>query len=87
MKLELNNENGDFQARCGTIAICSRGCIGLITNDVPQEIVYSDGTKDMAWIGIHLTDKVGVIGAPWSSRMPKVIGYINGNNIILPVRY
>lgn len=63
------------EIRKGTIAICSLGCIGLITKDEPQEVKYSDGNKGVAYVGIHLTDKVSPIGSPWSSRSPKVLVY------------
>ena len=29
----------------GDIAICGIGCIGLITEDAPREVTYSDGNK------------------------------------------
>lgn len=52
------------------IARCSLGSLGLITEDEPKEIVYPDGNKGFAYVGIHLTDKVAPIGSPWSSRTP-----------------
>jgi len=41
----------------GVIAICSRGYIGLITEDEPKEVHYPDGNTGVAWVGIQLTDK------------------------------
>lgn len=58
----------------GDIAKCSRGMFGLITCDEPQPVNYGDGNKGVAWTGIHLT---GDIGAPWSSRTPKVVSHIS----------
>jgi len=58
----------------GSLAICSLGCLGLITADEPQEITYPDGNKGVAYVGIHLSDKVAPVGSPWSSRNPRVIG-------------
>lgn len=60
----------------GAIAFCDIGYLGLITEDVKQEIVYRDGNTGMVYIGIHLTDKVTKIGSLWSSRNPKVVCYI-----------
>jgi hypothetical protein len=62
--------------RKGSLAICSLGCLGLITEDSPREVVYKDGNKGVAWVGIHLTDKIAPIGSPWSSRNPKIVGHI-----------
>ena len=63
------------EIRKGTLAICGIGCLGLITEDEPQTICYDDGTKSMAWVGIHLTDKVCKIGDRWSSRIPIIVGH------------
>ena len=75
--------------RKGSLALCGLKCLGLITEDKPQEITYQDGNTGKAYVGIHLTDKVTEIGKPWSSRTPVVIGHINDlvidgvfNNII-----
>jgi len=58
----------------GSIAYCGYGCIGLIMEDEPQEVTYSDGTKGVAYVGIHITDnKYAKFGDPWSSRNPRVI--------------
>jgi hypothetical protein len=27
----------------------------------------------MAYVGIHLTDKVAPVGSPWSSRTPRIV--------------
>lgn len=63
------------EIRKGTLAICGIGCLGLITEDEPREITYNDGNKSVAWVGIHLTDKVCAIGGAWSSRHPIVVGH------------
>lgn len=60
----------------GTIALCGIGTIGLITEDQPKEINYPDGNTGLAYVGIHLTDKVTEIGAPWSSRKPIILGHV-----------
>jgi hypothetical protein len=60
----------------GTLAFCSLGTLGLITEDKPKNIIYPDGNKAKAYIGIHLTDKMSKIGSPWSSRKPKVVAHI-----------
>jgi hypothetical protein len=57
----------------GSIAICGIGTLGLITEDSPLEIEYPDGNKGVAYVGIHLTDKVCPIGSRWSSKNPLVI--------------
>ena len=61
----------------GDIALCGLNTIGLITIDEPIAVIYSDGNKAFAFVGIHLTDKIAPIGSRWSSRMPVVIGNIN----------
>ncbi len=58
----------------GTIAICSRGILGLITSDGVEEVTYPDGTKGMAFTGIKLSGPD--VGKPWSSRQPKVVAYV-----------
>ena len=81
--------------RRGDIAICSRGCVGLITADMPKWITYKkcdycigaisgadiDGAckceTGYAFVGVHLTNKIAAIGAPWSSRNPCVVGHID----------
>jgi hypothetical protein len=55
----------------GTIAICSRGRKGLVTSDGQVEVSYEDGTKGMAWTGVHLGP--AVLGQPWSSRKPTAL--------------
>jgi len=67
----------------GDLAVCSRGYLGLITSEGPEEVSYPDGTRGQAWTGIHLTWYRGLEyqhtnpGDPWSSRTPTVVGYIN----------
>jgi hypothetical protein len=58
----------------GMVAICSMGFPGLILSDKPEEIKYPDGNKGVAWTGIHLSQSK--FGQPWSSRNPKIIGFI-----------
>jgi hypothetical protein len=64
----------------GDIAKCSQKCIGLITCDEPQQVTYGDGSTGSAWVGVHWHNRpeLGIlIGDPWSSRNPKVIGHID----------
>jgi len=65
----------------GDIGVCSAGALGLITQDGKQPVLYGDGNKDIAYVGIHLTDKIAPIGSPWSSRNPIVIGHISADLI------
>ncbi len=58
----------------GTIAICSRGILGLITSDGVEEVTYPDGTKGQAYTGIKLSGPD--VGEPWSSRTPKVVAFV-----------
>jgi hypothetical protein len=66
----------DMTPKKGSLALCSLNSLGLITSDAPQEIVYPDGKKGTAWVGIHLTDAVAPIGSAWCSRSPFVVGEI-----------
>jgi hypothetical protein len=67
----------------GDIAVCGLGCLGLITNDSMQEIIYKDGNRGMAYIGIHLTNKIVPMGAEWSSRNPVIVGHIDDINTFM----
>ncbi|MFZ2051450.1 MAG: hypothetical protein WAU69_11035 [Solirubrobacteraceae bacterium] len=77
----------------GDLAMCSRGALGLVTENKTQRVRYGnqcdycrgaisgadidDGCTcetAMAYVGIHLTDKIAAIGSPWCSRNPIVIG-------------
>ena len=69
----FSNEAVDFKPCKGAIALCGAGTIGLITEDEPREITYSDGNKSVAYVGIQLTDAIAPIGSPWSSRDPKIL--------------
>jgi hypothetical protein len=62
--------------RKGCIAICGIGCLGLITSEAPQKVGYLDGNTGIAWIGIHITDKVSPIGSMWTSRNPRIICHV-----------
>jgi len=66
-----------MEPRKGALAFCGRNTLGLITLDAPQPVTYPDGTIGMAWVGIHLTDTIAPVGAPWSSRAPRVVAYID----------
>lgn len=58
----------------GKLALCSRGCLGIITHNETQEVEYGDSVKGIAYVGIHLRDsKFAKAGDLWSSRMPKVL--------------
>jgi hypothetical protein len=70
-------DNVALKVRKGDIAFCSRGLLGLITEDAPKCIVYLDGTDGYAFVGVHLTNKTSPIGSPWSSRTPRVVGNID----------
>ena len=59
--------------RKGCIARCSLGLLGLVTSNKPELVTYPDGNKGMAWTGIHITNVVGLLGEPWSSRDPKLV--------------
>jgi len=63
--------------RKGDIAFCSLGTAGLITEAEPREVTYPDQTTGIAYVGIHLTDKIAPIGSPWSARRPIVMGHID----------
>jgi hypothetical protein len=63
----------DWRKEITIWSVTSHG-LGLITSYTPEEVTYRDGNKGMAWTGIHLTNKVGKLGAPWSSKSPRVVG-------------
>jgi hypothetical protein len=60
----------------GAVAVCglNHGA-GLITSEQPEEVTYPDGNKGVAWTGIWI-DPIEKAGDPWSSRNPKVIGFM-----------
>lgn len=58
----------------GTLAVCSRGILGLITSDGPIEVTYPDGTTGVAWTGIRLSGPD--VGGQWSSRRPRVVEFV-----------
>ena len=90
-------EDGGLKPRKHAIAYCSAGLLGLILSDAPQEVVYPDGNKGMAWTGIQMRhDTVPAIhsvagektytmctGDRWSSRTPKVIGYLEDFDLMI----
>lgn len=54
----------------GDVCLCSRGNLGLVTEDGKKEVTYRDGNKAIAYCGIHLLeDKENCVkpGDPWSS--------------------
>lgn len=62
----------------GKKALCSRGCLGIITHDEPQTVRYANendnGISHTAFVGIHLTDSQWAkAGDPWSSRTPTLV--------------
>lgn len=78
--------NNPYPPKKYALAYCSRGYLGYITHDDPQVVTYPDGNSALAWVGIQLTDKAPFdpnytgptgIGAPWSSRHPVVVGYLD----------
>lgn len=76
------------------IAVCSSGFVGLILSDAPEPVVYDDHTEGVAWTGIHITHSTHPVGFgdtthnktvrpgdPWSSRAPRVVGYLQDMDI------
>ncbi len=57
------------------IVICSRGYIGVISDDQQQTVRYPDGSSGLAWIGYHLSAPVG---NTWSSLTHTKIGHATG---------
>jgi len=58
----------------GKLALCSRGCLGIITHNETQGVEYEDGVHGIAYVGVHLRDsEFAKAGDPWSSRTPKVL--------------
>ena len=41
----------------GALAFCSLGCLGLITEERPEEVTYSDGSKGIAYVASTLQIK------------------------------
>jgi hypothetical protein len=87
--------NQPLEPRRLAIAYCSLGMLGLILSEKPEEVTYGDGNKGVAWLGIqlrHLTlpgamthdgqDKILKPGDKWSSRTPRVIGYLDQMDIL-----
>lgn len=61
----------------GVIARCSKGALGLITEDAPVKVRYANGEEASVWVGIQLSWLLSEPGLEWSSRNPKVIGHIS----------
>jgi len=77
MKEHVKDQDETVRIEKGTIAICSQGYLGLVLRDGRHEVTLSDGSKHMAYVGIHLEFKNGkAIGDNWSSRNPKLVGRI-----------
>lgn len=79
-------KNGVIEPGQFCIAVCSLGVYGVILSETPQEKVYADGNKGVAWKGIVIRDTVikGIgghagktihvkTGSDWSSKHPKVV--------------
>lgn len=91
-------EDGGLTPRKHAIAYCSIGFLGLILSDRAEPVTYDDGNKGVAWTGIQLWpstitavfgkqgEKTVTVraGDRWSSRTPRVIGYLEdfGVNLI-----
>ena len=60
--------------KLGDFAVCSKGCLGLITCGRPYPVTYQDGNQGYAWQGIHISKEL--FGKPWSSRTPIIVGHI-----------
>jgi hypothetical protein len=70
----------------GKLALCSRGCLGRITEDLQQQVTYSDQSTGLAFVGIHLQnnpEKNVKAGDAWSSREPQIVGELSEEAIAL----
>ena len=57
------------------LALCSRGQLGLITDDKRQPVTYVDHSVGMAYVGIHLTDWAGPQSwRPMERTKPTIVG-------------
>ncbi len=69
------------------LALCSHGYVGLITSDAPHAHPYSGDYQDVAWTGIHMTDKGEKrIGDRWQSKNPKILCHMAVENAMGIVR-
>jgi len=78
-----------LQPRQYAVAYCSKGTLGLILSTAP--VAFTDGV--LTWTGIHLrhdkiTDSNGRTHTvkptdPWTSRNPRVLGYLENFYISL----
>lgn len=64
----------------GSIAVCSRGHVGIITQ-LQHPIVYQNGSRAVAYTGLHLGISVGGEQpvkplTAWSSRYPQTVGKV-----------
>lgn len=79
----------DLQPQAGALALCSLGAYGLILDNEPQNITYSDGNQDVAYRGRSLKQHViaglggdagrlfvSNFGDDWSSRKPIVLAHL-----------
>jgi hypothetical protein len=67
------------------LALCSRGRLGLITQDKRQPVTYADHSVGMAYVGIHLTDGPGrKAGDQWSSPNPTIVGELSSSLAVSP---
>lgn len=56
----------------GSIAVCSSGFVGLITNDNRQEITYKDGSTSFAYVGIQLFNDTNPVEMRDKNGKPRV---------------
>jgi len=75
----------DDTPRRGSLALCGLGCLGVITQDEPKKVKYKDGNEGVAYVGIHVTNKIAKVGSPWSSRNPKVICGVSDILVVLKI--
>lgn len=88
--------NENLKPQKFAVARCGVGALGLILCNEPQEVIYDDGNRGMAWTGIQLqhttltlNDGRKVVvkpGDPWSSKNPEVCGLLEDFHIsITPI--
>ena len=72
-----------MEPKRGDIAICGIGTLGLITENGLKPLIYSNGNRGMAYLGVHLTDRVAPVGSQWSSRTPIIVGHVDNIDMFL----